>query len=83
MNWMAGTLFLLVITVTNVMARLLVACGALLGVNCLVERFMNEVAFNVLDCRAELFVASLVLCLALWFVCRIALCLYLTLGNIK
>ena len=49
-NWMAGTLFLFVITVTNIMARLLVTCGALFSVNCLVKRFMNEVAFNILDC---------------------------------
>ena len=37
MNWMAGTLFLLVITVTNIMARLLVASGAFFGVNRLGE----------------------------------------------
>ena len=83
MNWMAGTLFLLMITVANIMARLLVTCGAFFGVNCLVRRFMNEVAFNILDCRTELFVASFVISLALRFICRIALCLYLTLVNIK
>ena len=83
MNWMAGTLFLLMITVTNIMARFLVACGALFGVNRLVKRFMNEVAFSILDCRAELFVASFVISLALWLICRITLCLYLTLVNKK
>ena len=50
MNWLAGTLFLLMIAVTNIMARLLVACGALFGVNSLGYRFMNEEAFNILDC---------------------------------
>ena len=81
MNWMAGTLFLLMISVTNIMARLLITCGALFGVNCLVKWFMNKVAFSVLDGRAELFVSSLVISLALWLICRIALCLYLILEN--
>ena len=82
MNWKAGTLFLLMITVTNIMARLLVTCGTLFGINCLVKRFMNEVAFSILDCRAELFVASFVVSLTLGFIGRIALCLYLTLVNL-
>ena len=37
MNWMAGTFFLLVISVTYIMARLLVAGGAFFGVNRLGE----------------------------------------------
>ena len=83
MNWMACTLFLLMITVSNIMARFLVACRTFFCVNCFVRRFMNEVAFSILDCRTELFVASFVISLALRFICRVALCLYLILVDKK
>ena len=83
MNWMAGTLFLLMIAVSNIMARFLVACRTFFCVNCFVRRFMNKVTFSILDCRTELFVASFVISLALRFICGIALCLYLTLSNMN
>ena len=44
---------------------------------------MNKVAFGILDCRTELFVASFVVCLALRFICGIALCLYFSLSNMN
>ena len=44
---------------------------------------MNEIAFSILDGGAELLVASLVFSLTLWFIGRIALGLYFSLGNRK
>ena len=44
---------------------------------------MNEVAFSILDGGAEFLVTSLVFSLAFWLIGRIALGLYLPLGNRK
>ena len=44
---------------------------------------MNKVAFSILDGGAEFLVTSLELSLAFWLIGRIALGLYLPLGNRK
>ena len=47
------------------------------------KRFVDKVTFCIFDGGAELLVASLVFSLALGFIGRIALGLYLPLGNRK
>ena len=44
------------------------------------KRFVNEVAFSILDGRAELLVSRLVVSLTFRLVCRVALRLYLSLS---
>ena len=76
MNRMAGAFFLLVISISHIMAWFLVRCGAFLGVYCLIKWFVNVVTFCIFYCWAELFVASLVFFLTFRFIIWVTLSLY-------
>ena len=76
MDRMACTLFLLMVTIPNIMTRFFVCCWAFLCINGFVERFLHKVAFCILYSWAEFLISSLCFLFTFWLIIRIALGLY-------
>ena len=79
MNWLAAAFSLLVVSMANIMARLLIRGFTLLAIDCLVGGLVDEVALLVFDCGAELLVSCFVYRLAFWLIAEVTLCLHTSL----
>ena len=78
-DWLAGTFLFFVVSMANIMARLLIGGFALLAIDCLVGGLVDEVALLVFDCGAEFLVACFVYRLAFWLIAGMALGLHASL----